>query len=198
MKKRVLLAFMVVVVALLLVPAVALADAPIAEQHDEIAWKTGPYPYWYTWVGDVYTQLWADGTMRVMYVARAGFAFAETHVAVGEYADPSNPNAESIVGIPVTRKGSPVPGQFPFGDEWYQYAPDYVKVKTYIFNVHDLGLSSPPYVVLAHCVAVDLATGQMETGWATGCRDHYWDFPGANWARFFDIPYTHTLEQWPG
>ena len=111
-------------------------------------------------------------------------AFTETHLAVGEYVDPSDPADSAIIGIPVNQKGNPVPGLFPFSDE---YAPP-VLSRTY--NV-DVGSLTPPYVILAHAMVVRLSDGLTKTGWATGCTSPYWRFSGRNWARDFDFPRSY-------
>lgn len=162
--KRILFVI-VVACALLVAPGIAQAY----DQVDEIAWKTGTGDNWYTFVGDVYTTLNGD-MLTVEYVARPGYMFAETHLAV----------AETVEAIP-HRNGGPVPGRFPYGME---HAP-LVGTQTYSVDVSGMDL---PVVIVAHAVVVRLSDCTRETGWATGCTSPTWAYPGSNWARYFMFP----------
>jgi hypothetical protein len=170
MKKR----FMVVLLALVLCLGAtpAFADESWDEyQNDEIVWKTGPAGAWnwYTIVGEVHTKIdRTANTVTVTYVAHEGFKFAETHLAV----------AGSLDGIPHT-KGGPTPGKFAFGDEWKPF----VSEVTYVADI--TGIPRDEVHVVAHAVVVRESDGMTETGWATGCFEPYFDYPGKNWARWY-------------
>ncbi|MDD1654746.1 MAG: hypothetical protein LUO91_03455, partial [Methanomicrobiales archaeon] len=62
-------------------------------------------------VGDVTAVLEGD-ILHVTYDTVDGWAMTETHLAVGTVV------GENCEGIPMTRKGNPIPGQFPYGSPY--------------------------------------------------------------------------------
>ena len=119
------------------------------------------------WAGQAKTDstvtVWDDGTyLYVKYDTVGGWMLTETHVAV----------ASSLDGIPQTKKGNPIPGQFPFGTE---HDPA-VNTYTYVIPLDSL---SGWIFIAAHAVVVNGC--QEETAWA-GCQN---EFPGKKWSRYF-------------
>ena len=85
------------VVALLVCAAPAMAAELLAGQE--------------IYVGDVTAVL--DGDMlHVTYDTVDNWAMTETHLAVGKVV------GDTCVGIPMTKKGNPIPGQFPYGSPY--------------------------------------------------------------------------------
>ena len=62
-------------------------------------------------VGDVIAVLEGD-ILHVTYETIDGWAMTETHLAVGKVV------GDTCVGIPMTKKGNPIPGQFPYGSPY--------------------------------------------------------------------------------
>jgi len=116
-------------------------------------------------IGDVI--VWRAGiSLYVVYVVtEVGCGLTETHLAV----------ANTLSGIPQTKKGNPIPGQF---DYHMDYDPP-VTGFTYVVPAP----SGPVLYVAAHAV-VTCASGE-ETAWAAGL-----DFPGKNWATYFNYEST--------
>lgn len=110
--------------------------------------------------------------LYVKYSTTGGWVLTETHLAV----------AESLDGIPQTKTGNPIPGKFPYKavhDPW---------VGEYTYKI-DLTEADPGVVdgvcIAAQAVVMLLDDGgnmiQEETAWADGS-----DFPGKNWATYFE------------
>jgi len=129
--------------------------------------------------GDV--TVWGDGTnLYVKYEASDGWLLTETHLQV----------ATSLVSIPQTKKGNPIPGQFTEGDSYSPPQPE----DTFAFNLADNGWGvDTPFYIAAHAVVVkETSKGvQQETGWAAGTQ-----FSGKNWATYFT--YVPTKEAGSG
>jgi hypothetical protein len=106
-----------------------------------------------------------DDTLRVIYETDGNWKLIETHLIV----------AESLNDIPQTKSGNPKIGQFPYASEHYPGVTHY----TYYVDIDCEG----PFVIAAH--AVVQCGCQCETAWAQGpC---YEEFPGNNWAVYFNF-----------
>ncbi len=105
-----------------------------------------------------------DFNLYITYATSGGWELVETHLAV----------ADELSGIPQTKKGNPIPGQFP-------YATDHdpaVTTYTYVIPLADLGfIPDGKVVIAAHAKAVNGTQG--ETIWAGSLP-----FPGRNWATY--------------
>ena len=118
-------------------------------------------------VGEV--RVWNDGgTLYIKYVTSGRWCLRETHLHV----------ATSLDGIPQTKKGNPIPGQFTYNDQ-------HECVTEYLYTI-PLG-SWPPgtqLFIAAHAEVLHLdkygRVNQEETAWAYGPG-----FPGKNWATYF-------------
>ena len=116
-------------------------------------------------VGDVI--VWGDGqTLYVKYaISVEGCLLAETHLAI----------ADSLDKIPQTKKGNPIPGQFPYKEVHNPPVTEY----TYTVDATQWSPTAKLYIA-AHAVVV-CPEGE-ETAWATtGDKE----FEGANWATYF-------------
>lgn len=108
--------------------------------------------------------------LSVSYNAASDWRFNELHLYVGSYS-----------GAPV-RNGNPVPGQFPYKVTFNQLT------STYTFTIPFSEIELDPngcFIIAAHS-SMKKVNGnggviQSETGWAG-----YVDFPGNNWARYFN------------
>jgi hypothetical protein len=109
-----------------------------------------------------------DGHLYIEYVVWAPWVLVETHVAV----------ADSLAGIPQTKKGNPPPGQFPYNEDS-------------IIDISQWCCGTPLYIA-AHAVVQKLGPNgeilETQTGWGQGDR-----FPGKNWAMYF----MHTIQCCP-
>ena len=118
--------------------------------------------------GDV--TVWGDGTnLYVKYQTSDGWLLTETHLQV----------AASLAGIPQTKNGNPIPGQFTEGDSYSPPQPG----DTFTFNLADNGWgANTTFYIAAHAVVVKETSEcvQRETGWAEGTQ-----FSGKNWATYF-------------
>lgn len=108
--------------------------------------------------------------LYVTYNANSDWRFKELHLFVGPYAN-----------VP-TRNGNPVPGRFPYKVNFNQLT------STYTFTIPFTAIAVDQngcYVVAAHSsmrkVNGNGGVIQSETGWGG-----YNDFPGNNWARYFN------------
>jgi hypothetical protein len=99
------------------------------------------------------------------------WCITETHLHV----------AESLEGIPQTRRGNPIPGQFDFKGEHDCVNYVYYHVPVPAGSTGDLYIAT-------HAVVTNDCTGKTETAWASFCGTCC-DFPGNNWATYF----TYTL-----
>jgi len=140
-----------------------------------IAWHWVSQPVVHTlWAGQHINAgtvtVWStEETLFVRYDMAENWWLEETHAHV----------AQTLKGIPQTKKGNPIPGQFEFKDDW----DPRVKTCTYAIPVRT-GWEPPVCLYIAtHAVAVEMVNGtvkQRQTGWA-GDRE----FPGKNWALYF-------------
>jgi len=113
--------------------------------------------------------------LDVTYTTTGGWELTEIHLWVGN----------NIADLPQTRKGNPIPGQFPFA------SGDITGTTSYTVSIplSELGFSCPDYqeyLVAAHAAvrkALDDGTVQTETGWSdgTGITDK------GNWATISTI-----------
>ncbi len=96
--------------------------------------------------------------VHVSYALDEGYLLAETHLAV----------AARLSDIPQTRKGNPIPGQFPYKASHRPAVAQF-----------DCAIGSyPAGATLVIAAQAELAGGG--SAWAAGA-----DFPGANWATYF-------------
>jgi len=106
-----------------------------------------------------------DRYLVVNFGAKPDWRITETHLAV----------ATSLDGIPQTKKGNPIPGQF-------QYKNDTLNsVESYQYRIPMTWPSETTLYIAAHCVVegVGKFSGQTESAWAGNLA-----FPGCNWANF--------------
>jgi hypothetical protein len=103
----------------------------------------------------------------VEYATNDPWSLIEAHLAI----------ADSLGGIPQTKKGNPIPGRFPYSATFNPEVTDY------IFTVPIGGFTAGESLyIAAHGVVVSSAGGS-ETAWGAGIG-----FPGANWATY--LQYT--------
>ena len=134
-------------------------------------------------VGEVL--VWDDGeNLCVKYqlndeAIAEGWLLTETHLAV----------ATSLDDIPQTKKGNPIPGQFPYGDDDLGGVEFYYQ-KCILFS--DIGsevVCDSEIIIAAHAVVCklidDVWTEECETAWG-GVEVGKEDFPGKNWATYFE------------
>ena len=96
----------------------------------------------------------------------------ETHVAVGQCVD------GSCDGVPVTKKGNPKVGKFPYSDP---HGP--VIMWEYKIPRKPSWTAGTTLCIAAHAVVYNPLLNQEETAWAATCTGGY--FPGASWATYF-------------
>ena len=128
-------------------------------------------------VGDVI--VWGDGVnLYVKYATtELGCSLIETHLAI----------ADSIAGIPQTKKGNPIPGQFPYSMVHEPPVSEY----TYTIDATQWA-STTQLFIAAHAVTSCPDLGE-ETAWAAG-----YPFPGKNWATYFTYQYQPIEEAGSG
>lgn len=148
-KKLITPAFCVLFVVAYAPPAVA--QCPF--QTDLIAGQ-------HTDAGDVLVWI-EDCTLVVKYVASGCWRITETHLHV----------AADLAGIPQTKKGNPIPGQF-------DYQGSHPSVTEVTYQIPLGSLCGGSVCIAAH--AVVMCGDQEETAWGDGI-----DFPGRNWAMYF-------------
>jgi hypothetical protein len=134
----------------------------------------------HTVVGDITVS--SDGNhLYVKYtITKPGCVLKESHVAV----------AGSLDGIPQTKKGNPIPGQFPYKAVHNPPVTDY----TYVIDVSawmprvalKCGETKTLYIAVHGVVAC--GDGE-ETAWAAGPG-----FPGKNWATYFTYDLWTSVE----
>ncbi len=112
-----------------------------------------------------------DGTyLYVVFDTSDGWTLTETHVAVSTTVD----------GIPQTKTGNPIPGQFDYSAE-HQNATTYVCV----IALSDLGLQPGSSIVIAaHSIVTKAGSGGKggtQTAWGEGPQ-----FRGKNWAMYIN------------
>ena len=124
--------------------------------------------------------------LDVTYTTTNGWELSETHLWVGS----------SVMEMPQTRKGNPIPGQFPY------VSGDIAGATSYTSSValSDLGFSCPGddqnFLMAAHAsVSRDNGDGtsQTETGWSEGGRIT----DKGNWATLSSFTLTCTCETPP-
>jgi hypothetical protein len=108
--------------------------------------------------------------LYITYGLSHDLVLLESHVAV----------ADSLEGVPLTKKGNPIPGQFPYKLDHDPPVSEY----TYAIDLMEIDVDIGDTIgIAAHAVVAKLdAHGYIiaeETAWG-GCRD----FPGKNWARY--------------
>lgn len=117
-----------------------------------------------------YVEVYNDADyLYVKYMAADGWQITETHLAV----------ANTLEGIPQTKKGNPKNGQFPYKMEHDPAVTEY----TYVIDL-DWDICEELFIA-AHAVVQTVdgegyVTGE-ETAWGYGE-----DFPGKNWAMYFN------------
>lgn len=109
-----------------------------------------------------------EGYLVITYTAD-GWCITETHLHV----------ALTVDGIPQTRKGNPIPGQFDYKGEH-----DCATEVEYTVPLPE-GYECGEIVIAAHAVVkMDGCDTMKETAWAALCGTKY-EFPGArNWATY--------------
>lgn len=108
--------------------------------------------------------------LYVTFNLSGDWCMTESHVAVA--TDPS--------GIPQTKTGNPIPGQFPYQHSYGSC----VTTDTYTIPL-DTWTAGTSLDIAAHAALFDTATYAVESGWA-GSQD----FSGKNWATYF----SYTVE----
>jgi hypothetical protein len=157
--------------------------------------------------------VWDDGEyLHVIYNTTGDWVLTETHLAV----------ATALDGIPQTKKGNPIPGRFPYqccydGSEWVFLIKDdgapgaiccadgdtnaTLTEVEYIIPLSEIGevedYCRELLFIAAHAV-VQKRIGdeiiQEETAWG----DKGLDFPGKNWATYFNYTIQCEYEEeWP-
>ena len=102
-----------------------------------------------------------------------GWCLGETHVAV----------AKTLEGIPQTKKGNPIPGQFTYKDE----DPDCIQ-DTYTIpldEIYPAWACDDNLVIAAHAVVNNDVSGDEETAWGAESEGEI-GFEGNNWATYFN------------
>lgn len=119
------------------------------------------------------------GNLDVTYSTTDGWTLNEVHLWVGE----------NITDMPQTRKGKPIPGQFPHAAEGLAGATTY----TISIPVTDLAFACPGddknYLVAAHAALSKTHSDggtQSETGWSDGARFS----EKGNWATYSTLTLT--------
>lgn len=130
-------AFAAVVVALTI--GVSTAAAVNSQTYDLYAGQT-------TLVGTVTVTELSSTSLTVTYNMNAGYCLTQTHVAV----------ASTPAGIPQTKTGNPIPGQFPQGET---FSSCVTTAGPYTFT----GLTKGAVVVAAHAVVWDEGSLQTTT-----------------------------------
>lgn len=124
--------------------------------------------------------------LEVTYTTTDGWSLNEVHLWVGE----------NIADMPQTRKGSPIPGKFPY------VSGDITSATSYQIDIplDSLGFACPgddkTYLVAAHAsVSKTLADGavQSETGWSEGARF----VERGNWATYSTLALTCDCDSNP-
>lgn len=126
-------------------------------------------------VGDVL--VWNDNEyLYVKYTTTDGWVVTETHLAV----------ADSLDGIPQTKKGNPIPGQFSCSMIHDPPVTEYTYVIPLTWDP-DMSL-----YIAAHARTVSGYTCVEETAWGGGI-----EFPGKNWATYFNYGVQEYVVRWP-
>ena len=153
----------------------------------------------WTWAGNIRAWIEDDGEefLLVQYQPAENWYLTETHLAVAwslrESPGDGWPYKWNLNGIPQTKKGNPIPGQFPFAEEY----PEPIEgTETYKIPLDDiLGTrgNAEGIVIAAHAVVVQLDNGRREeTAWGN-CHS-FADVTGArNWAKYWPVYYNDGL-----
>lgn len=119
-------------------------------------------------------EVWSDqGYLYIRYRTFDDWYLTETHLHL----------AMDWREIPQTRNGNPIPGRFA-----YQGEHNYVNEYTYQIPL-PVEKGFPRYGA-AHCIVAKIINGkpqQVETGWARNKVPPYLEFPGRNWAWYFEM-----------
>ncbi len=117
-----------------------------------------------------FLEIWSDQDYTyVKYSVIDNWFLTETHLHL----------ARDWREIPQTKTGNPIPGKFD-----YQMEHNYVNV--YIYQIPRVEWKYGA----AHCVVVKMENGkpvQEETGWARNKFPPRGEFPGRNWAWYFEM-----------
>lgn len=103
--------------------------------------------------------------LTIKFRAKPDWRITETHLAI----------ATSLNGIPQTKKGNPIPGQF-------QYKNDTLdSVESFQYMIPMTWANGTTLYIAAHCVVEGVSEfcGQTESAWAGN-----FPFPGSNWANY--------------
>ena len=140
-----------------------------------VATHSVPYPpeVYTIWAGQNQNagnvSVWFDATnLYIKYQTTGNWWLEETHAHV----------ALTLDGIPHTKKGSPIPGQFEFKNS---FSPR-VQTWTYTIPKRDGWVCDAELYIATHCVVAQLVDGKYvnrQTGWS-GPNE----FPGSNWALY--------------
>ena len=114
-----------------------------------------------------FLEIWSDQDYTyVKYWTFDNWYLTETHLHL----------ARDWRDIPQTKTGNPIPGHFDF-----QMEHDFVNV--YIYQIPRVEWKFGA----AHCIVKNKGNGQVETGWARNKVPPYGEFPGRNWAWYFEM-----------
>lgn len=152
--------------------AIAPAEAHITKKD---LYAASPHPYTPKWnpmlVG--WVTVWNNEThLYVKYNTTGGWELTETHLAV----------VNDTALFPMTRKGNPKVGHFPYQMMHEPPVTEY----TYVIPLDGWAVGTRLYVA-AHAVVVMRSDGcvlQEETAWGD-CGGAEAQFPGNNWATYF-------------
>jgi len=111
-----------------------------------------------------------DDALKVCYNTSDGWELTEAHFQI----------ADGLSGIPTTKKGNPIPGQFDYNSGTISGTEYCITIP---FSVLNMTCPGGPFskVYAAHCVVRKLVNGtyQTETGWGAGPG-----FSGSNWGMY--------------
>src|SRR5262249_27428396 len=110
-----------------------------------------------------------NANLYVEYTTYSPWLITEAHVAV----------ADSLAGIPQTKKGNPIPGRFPYSATFNPGVGDF----TFTIPLGSF-LPGTDLFIAPHAVVTSpggQGSGGTQTGWGDGN-----DFPGRNWATYFE------------
>ena len=124
----------------------------------------------------------------VYEITEDGWYILETHMAITTL-DPSEKQNYANPEMKQTKKGNPIPGQFPYKHDFS--ISEHVTMDTFTLKVGDIDAEpGDTLYVAAHASVVHVsgcgAIDRCETAWA----DSGVSFNGANWAYYFSIEYA--------
>jgi hypothetical protein len=102
----------------------------------------------------------------VRYTTTSPWVISEAHLAI----------ADSLAGIPQTKKGNPIPGHFSNSAIFDPEVTDY----TFTVPRGATSVGQTVYIAAHAVVQAPSSQGGTQTGWGFGPG-----FPGANWATYF-------------